>query len=68
MADQLDKARFLKPLLKPGQRLEIDGGMNFVTAPQARAAGIDWFVIGSAIFDTPDRKKTIEQFRKVLPK
>lgn len=68
MPDQLDKARFLKPRLKPTQRLEIDGGMNFTTAPQAVKAGIDWLVIGSAIFDTPDRKKTIQEFRKLLPK
>lgn len=50
MAEQLEKARVVKPLLKPHQRLEIDGGIGPDTIKQARAAGVDWFVVGSALF------------------
>jgi ribulose-phosphate 3-epimerase len=50
MADQLAKAQTVKPLLRAHQRLEIDGGIGPDTIAQARAAGIDWFVVGSALF------------------
>jgi ribulose-phosphate 3-epimerase len=55
MADQLDKCRIVKPLLNAGGILEIDGGINAQTIGLARAAGVDWFVVGSALFDAPDR-------------
>jgi ribulose-phosphate 3-epimerase len=55
MTDQLAKCRTIKPLLKPHQILEIDGGMNTDTIGQARAVGVDWFVVGSALFDAADR-------------
>jgi ribulose-phosphate 3-epimerase len=35
------------------QRLEIDGGIHVGTIEQARDAGVDWFVVASAIFDRP---------------
>jgi ribulose-phosphate 3-epimerase len=34
--------------------IEIDGGIDPGTAPAAAAAGVDWFVAGSAIFGSPD--------------
>jgi ribulose-phosphate 3-epimerase len=55
MPDQLAKCRQIKPLLKGHQKLEIDGGINAETIGLARAAGVDWFVIGSALFDAPSR-------------
>lgn len=55
MADQLDKCRRIKPLLKGHQRLEIDGGINAKTIGLAHEAGVDWFVVGSALFDAPSR-------------
>lgn len=66
MPAMLDKARAIKPRLRPDQRLEIDGGINVDTIGLARQAGIDWFVIGSALFDAPDRAGTIAQMRKQL--
>ncbi len=59
MHDQLDKCRTIAPLLKPHQRLEIDGGINAETIQLARSAGVQWFVIGSSLFDAKDRAKTI---------
>ncbi len=55
MADQLEKCRRLRPMLRGDQILEIDGGMNLATIAQARAAGVDWFVVGSALFDSTNR-------------
>lgn len=55
MVGQLAKCRTIKPLLKPHQILEIDGGMNADTIGQARSAGVDWFVVGSALFDARSR-------------
>ena len=59
MPEQLEKCRHLKPLLTDGQRLEIDGGINAKTIGAARAAGVDWFVVGSALFDAPSRPDAI---------
>jgi ribulose-phosphate 3-epimerase len=66
MPDMLTKARAVKPRLKPHQRLEIDGGINTDTIGQARQAGIDWFVIGSALFDHPDRRQLIARMRNTI--
>jgi len=55
MVNQLEKCRVLRPLLKPTQKLEIDGGIGTDTIAQARAAGVDWFVVGSALFGAKDR-------------
>jgi len=62
----LPKARELRNRLKPNQRLEIDGGIHPQTIQQAKEAGIDWFVIASAIFDEPDRKSAIADLRRRL--
>lgn len=63
MPDMLEKARRVKPMLKPDQKLEIDGGIGPVTIRQARAAGIDWFVVGSALFDAEDRTAAVAAMR-----
>lgn len=66
MAGQLDKARALRPLLRPDQRLQIDGGIDPTTITSARQAGIDWFVAGSSIFAQPDRRLAIAALREHL--
>ena len=66
MVDMLEKARRIKPLLKTNQKLEIDGGIGPATIKQARAAGIDWFVVGSALFDAKDRKAAISNMRSEI--
>ena len=59
MADQLEKCRIIKPMLKDYQRLEIDGGINTETIGQARDAGVDWFVVGSALFEAESRLEEV---------
>ncbi len=49
-------------------RLEVDGGVNLSNIAQIASAGADTFVAGSAIFNTPDYKATIEQMRAELAK
>jgi ribulose-phosphate 3-epimerase len=64
--DVLAKCDFLRKRLRPDQRLEIDGGIKPENIRQARDAGVDWFVVASAIFDQPDRAATIREFRREL--
>jgi len=66
MAEVLPKAREIKKRLRADQRLEMDGGLNAQTVASARDAGVDWFVVASAIFDHPDRKAAIAEIREKL--
>jgi ribulose-phosphate 3-epimerase len=66
MPDQLKKAEAIKPKLNANQRLEIDGGINAATVKSARDAGIDWFVVASAIFDKKDRAAAIAEIRNAM--
>jgi ribulose-phosphate 3-epimerase len=63
MPDMLEKVRELKKRISPNQRIEIDGGINADTIADARLAGVDWFVVASAIFDAPDRGEAIHRIR-----
>jgi ribulose-phosphate 3-epimerase len=66
MPDMLEKVRAIKPRLKAHQRLEIDGGINTDTIAAARAAGVEWFVVGSALFDAKDRPATVAEMLRKL--
>jgi ribulose-phosphate 3-epimerase len=66
MPEVLPKARAVRQRLRPDQRLEIDGGINAETIGQAVEAGVDWFVVASAIFDKPDRGAAISELRARL--
>ena len=59
MPEVLPKVREVKKRLRPDQRLEIDGGINPRRSSRQRDAGVDWFVVASAIFDQPDRTAAI---------
>jgi ribulose-phosphate 3-epimerase len=43
--------------------LEVDGGIKIGNAKEAAESGADILVAGSAVFGTPDYKKTIKQFK-----
>jgi len=66
MPQVLPKCEAIKQRLSADQRLEIDGGMNVDTIKSARDAGVDWFVVASAIFDQPDRAAAIRALREKL--
>jgi ribulose-phosphate 3-epimerase len=63
MPEVLSKAGAVKNRLRGNQRLEIDGGIKPQNIRQAADAGIDWFVVASAIFDQPDRAAAIAKLR-----
>jgi ribulose-phosphate 3-epimerase len=49
-------------------RLEVDGGVKVDNICEIAQAGADMFVAGSAIFNTPDYKATIDLMRAQLTK
>lgn len=65
MPEVLPKCVEVKKRLRREQRLEIDGGINAETIGQARDAGVDWFVVASAIFEKPDRAGAIAELREL---
>jgi ribulose-phosphate 3-epimerase len=66
MPEMLSKCQAIRKRLRPDQRMEIDGGIHNETIRQARDAGVDWFVVGSAIFDEKDRAAAISALRQRL--
>ena len=66
MPEVLWKVEVVKKRLRKEQRVEIDGGIRPDNIRSARNAGVDWFVVASAIFDQPDRKAAIEHLREHL--
>jgi ribulose-phosphate 3-epimerase len=66
MPQVLSKCEAVKKRLSTDQRLEIDGGIKPDNIRQARDAGVDWFVVASAIFDQPDRAAAIAKLRASL--
>jgi ribulose-phosphate 3-epimerase len=66
MPEALPKCEAVKKRMRDDQRLEIDGGINAETIGSARDAGVDWFVVASAIFDKPDRAAAISELRQRL--
>src|SRR5206468_9768174 len=66
MPEVLPKAEAVKKRLRDNQRLEMDGGLHAATIRSARDAGVDWFVIGSGIFDQQDRAAAIAELRRKI--
>ncbi len=66
MEDQLPKIAAVRRMidgLKPTCELEVDGGVDSVTAKLCKEAGANVLVAGSAVFKKPDRKAAIEAIR-----
>jgi len=66
----LDKVRTLRARLRPGQRIEMDGGISTTTAPDCRAAGCDVLVAASAVFGVANDRRAlaIKQLRSGVSK
>ena len=67
--NSLEKIRNLRKMLDEqglSPLIQIDGGVNKGTIVEIAAAGVDVFVAGSAIFGSPDYRKTIEELRSLL--
>jgi ribulose-phosphate 3-epimerase len=66
MADMMPKVRALRSLIDSRGLeclIEVDGGINPMTASAAVAAGADVLVAGSDVFGAADRKLRIAQLR-----
>lgn len=64
LTSQLEKIRRLRAMIGARPiRLEVDGGINAETAPQAIAAGADVLVAGSAIFGAPSYADAVRSLR-----
>jgi ribulose-phosphate 3-epimerase len=61
----LDKLRELRPMLRPDQRLEIDGGIAETTIGDCAQAGADTLVAGSAIFGKPDPVSAMRELQEL---
>ena len=66
MADMMDKVQAVRTMLditNPGCDVEVDGGVDPLTAPLCKAAGANVLVAGSAVFGKADRASAIEAIR-----
>ena len=54
MPEVLEKISAVRAMLGPGQRLQVDGGINRTTAGMCAERGADVFVVGEAIFGVED--------------
>jgi ribulose-phosphate 3-epimerase len=63
MPEMLPKIRRIRDMLRPEQRLEVDGGINPHTAGLCAAQGADVFVAGSDIFRSGDIPKAVAEIR-----
>jgi ribulose-phosphate 3-epimerase len=69
MPESLDKVRWLvkeKSARGLGYSIEIDGGINAVTASACREAGVEIYVAGSAIFGAKDRKQAYQDLEAAI--
>lgn len=65
----LDKACRLRKLISERQLdiiIEIDGGVNLDNIAEISAAGVDAFVAGSAVFQSPNPAATIAQMHALI--
>ena len=70
MPEVLDKVRTARHLVDAGQLrvvVQIDGGINERTIKHAAAAGVDCFVIGSAIYGSDNPSQALADMRSLLP-
>lgn len=64
IASQLDKIAKVRELIGSRNiKIEVDGGINPLTAAECVAAGADILVAGTTVFDGSDYRKNIESLR-----
>lgn len=64
MSDKIRRARALLDAHDRGVWLEVDGGITAGTIGEARAAGADTFVAGSAVFGAADPAEAVRALRR----
>ncbi len=63
IAAAAEKIAPIRQLVGSGVRIEVDGGIDSVTAPLVTSYGADTLVAGNAIFGQADRRLAIESIR-----
>ena len=63
MADMLGKIQTIRRMLRPDQRLQVDGGINPATAAKCIRCGADVLVAGESIFGSPDIPQAVRTLR-----
>ena len=66
MPDMLERIATLRGMLKAAQRLEVDGGINPVTAARCRQAGADVYVAGENLFGARDIPAAVRALRQAV--
>jgi ribulose-phosphate 3-epimerase len=66
MADQVEKIAEVRSMLQPGQRVQVDGGIDSQTLRQVVPAGADVLVAGNSIFAAPDPGHAVGEFRRAI--
>ena len=61
----IEKVRQLHELVSDQTLIAIDGGIGPETIPSCAAAGVNIYVVGSAIFDSSDYKTAIDQMHSL---
>ena len=67
MEDMMPKLRKIRTFIdaqKPDCELEVDGGINEITARICRAHGANVLVAGSAYFKHPDQKEFVRKLKE----
>ncbi len=63
VTNKISRARQLLDTNRSNARLEVDGGISRYTIGEARRAGADTFVVGSAIFDSDNPTGEVQELR-----
>ncbi|MDP6045352.1 MAG: ribulose-phosphate 3-epimerase [Phycisphaerae bacterium] len=66
MYDMLEKITAVRSMLRPEQRLQVDGGIDADTIVKCANAGADVFVAGSSIFGDDDVARAIGDLRRAV--
>ncbi len=64
----VDKIRELDGIRKDrglGLKIEIDGGVSSKNIGELTRAGVDWFVAGSSVFNSPDPAATVKEMLRI---
>ncbi|HOA72458.1 MAG TPA: ribulose-phosphate 3-epimerase [Phycisphaerae bacterium] len=65
MPSAVDKLRQVRAMLRPDQRLEVDGGIAPATIADCARAGADTLVAGSAVFGQPDPAGAMHELQRL---
>ena len=66
MPDMLDKIAEVRAMLRPGQRLQVDGGINPQTARLCAERGADVYVAGENLFGARDIGEAMRKLREAV--